>query len=211
MLIEKKIEDYITEHSSSEDGALKALDRATHLHVLMPHMISGHPQGLLLTMLTQMLSPKTILEIGTFTGYSAICMARGLQPDGLLYTIDKNEELQPIVEKHVAEAGLSEKIKPMFGNAMEIIPTIESLFDMVFIDADKQNYSNYYQLVVDKVTSGGLIVADNVLWKGKVADEEMKDKSTRAIRDFNKMVQEDERVTNTILPVRDGLMIARKN
>jgi predicted O-methyltransferase YrrM len=160
-------------------------------------------------MLSRMLHPKRILEIGTFTGYSGMCLANGLPDDGLLYTIDINEELQPMVEKYINKAGFSKKVKQLIGDARQIIPTLDEPFDLVFIDADKINYSTYYDLVFDKVRTGGYIIADNVLWSGKVLAEK-KDKDTTAIDEYNKKVAADTRVENYILPLRDGLNIARK-
>jgi caffeoyl-CoA O-methyltransferase len=156
-----------------------------------------------------MIQPEKILEIGTYTGYSAICLAEGLKKDGLLFTIDINEELHPMVSNWFEKAGISEKVKYQIGDAIHIIPTLDFAFDLVFIDADKENYSNYFDLVIDKVRTGGYILADNVLWSGKVV-EQNPDKETRAIMEFNDKVQADERVENVLLPIRDGLMLMRK-
>jgi caffeoyl-CoA O-methyltransferase len=163
-------------------------------------------------MFSNMIQPRQILEIGTYTGYSALCMAEGLQPGGTLHTIDINEELEERVRGYFAESGYGESIKLHIGNALEIIPTIEATFDLVFIDADKINYGRYYDLVIDKVRPGGYIIADNVLWSGKVLEKYRKklDEDTQAVMDFNRQVQQDARVENLLLPVRDGLMIARK-
>jgi caffeoyl-CoA O-methyltransferase len=208
-LVSAEIEQYIEQHSSPEEPVLQQLNRETHIKVQMPQMLSGHLQGQFLSMLTQMLQPKRILEIGTYTGYSGICLAKGLTTEGLLYTLDINEELQPMVEEYIAKAGLSHKVKQLIGDAREIIPTLNETFDLVFIDADKVNYCNYYDLVFDKVRTGGYIVADNVLWSGKVLNE-TKDKDTMAIDNYNKKVFADNRVENFIVPLRDGLNIARK-
>jgi caffeoyl-CoA O-methyltransferase len=208
-LVSTAIEEYVEHYSSKEDVILRELSRETHLKVQMPQMLSGHIQGQFLETMSCMLRPKRILEIGTFTGYSAICLAKGLAEDGVLCTIDVNEELQPMCEQYFAKAGLSEKIKYLIGNALEIIPTLHETFDLVFIDADKVNYSNYYDLVFDKVHVGGFIVADNVLWSGKVL-EEKKDKDTQAIHNYNQKLASDKRVKNFILPLRDGLNIAQK-
>lgn len=209
--IDPKIEDYSLAHSESESAILKKINRDTHANVLMPRMLSGHLQGNLLSMLSHMIKPTQILEIGTFTGYSAVCMAKGLQANGTLHTIDVNEELEDRVRAFFDEAGLSDKIKFYIGNALKIIPTLTETFDLVFIDADKKNYSAYYDLVFDKVKNGGYIIADNVLWSGKVLDEPAKmDADTKLIDAFNKKVHADERVEHMLLPVRDGLMIARK-
>jgi predicted O-methyltransferase YrrM len=208
-LISSEIEQYIEQHSSPEEAVLKELNRETYVKVQMPNMLSGHLQGQFLEMLSRMLHPKRILEIGTFTGYSGMCLANGLPDDGLLYTIDINEELQPMVEKYINKAGFSKKVKQLIGDARQIIPTLDEPFDLVFIDADKINYSTYYDLVFDKVRTGGYIIADNVLWSGKVLAEK-KDKDTTAIDEYNKKVAADTRVENYILPLRDGLNIARK-
>ena len=208
-LISSEIEQYIEQHSSPEEAVLKELNRETYVKVQMPNMLSGHLQGQFLEMLSRMLHPKRILEIGTFTGYSGMCLANGLPDDGLLYTIDINEELQPMVEKYINKAGFSKKVKQLIGDARQIIPTLDEPFDLVFIDADKINYSTYYDLVFDKVRSCVYIIADNVLWSGKVLAEK-KDKDTTAIDEYNKKVAADTRVENYILPLRDGLNIARK-
>jgi caffeoyl-CoA O-methyltransferase len=208
-LVSAEIEQYIEQHSSPEEKVLQELNRETHIKVQMPQMLSGHLQGQFLEMFTRLQQPKRILEIGTFTGYSGICLAKGLTADGLLYTIDVNEELQPMVDHYVEKAGLKTKVKQLIGDAREIIPTLDETFDLVFIDADKVNYAVYYDLVFDKVRTGGYIIADNVLWSGKVL-EEKKEKDTLAIDNYNKKVLADTRVENFILPLRDGLNIARK-
>jgi len=208
---DERIEEYARAHSQEETDILKKINRETHAKVLQPRMLSGHLQGNFLSMISHMIRPTQILEIGTYTGYSAICLAQGLQPAGKLHTIDVNEELEKMVRSHVEEAGLSSKINCYTGDAMQIIPSINEQFDIVFIDADKKNYSNYYDLVFDKVKPGGYIIADNVLWSGKILDlQTNKDKETILIDAFNKKVLADERVDNTLLPLRDGLMIARK-
>lgn len=207
--IDKKIEEYALEHSDKESAILKKINRETNAKVMMPRMLSGHMQGNLLRLISKMIQPKQILEIGTYTGYSAICLAEGLPKDGKLHTIDINDELGKMVRNYFEEAELTNKINYYIGNAIEIIPTINEKFDLVFIDADKINYSNYYDLVFDKLNSGGFIIADNVLWSGKVLDDK-KDKETQAIDEFNKKVKEDTRVERMLLPVRDGLMIVRK-
>ncbi|MFN8287354.1 MAG: O-methyltransferase [Chitinophagales bacterium] len=203
------LEEYIKNNSTQEDEVLRELSRETFLKVQMPQMLSGHLQGILLEFISSMIQPKRILEIGTFTGYSAICMARGLASNGLLYTIDVNEELKAMAEKYFTRAGLAEKIKLLTGDAKKLIPELNETFDLVFIDADKLNYATYYDLVFDKVRPGGFIIADNVLWSGKVV-EEKKDKDTTAIDAFNKKVKSDKRVKSFILPLRDGLNIAQK-
>lgn len=200
---------YAGQHTSSENDLLKKVNRETHAQVLMPRMLSGHLQGRLLAMVSCMIRPKTILEIGTYTGYSAICLAEGLAPQGKLITIDINEELEDRVRQYFNEAGISSRVDYRIGNALEIIPQLHGPFDLVFIDADKENYARYYDLVFNLVPLGGYILADNVLWSGKVLDQKP-DKDTRAIMAFNLKVQQDERVENLLLPVRDGIMIARK-
>ena len=208
-LVSAALENYVEQFSSKEDEVLSELTRETHLKVQMPQMVSGHVQGLALEFIAQLIQPKRILEIGTFTGYSAICMAKGLTADGILHTIDVNEELQPMCARYFTKAGLADKIIHHIGDARQIIPTLNETFDLVFIDADKANYSTYYDLVFDKVRVGGYIIADNVLWSGKVA-EEKKDKDTLAIHSYNQKVANDSRVKSFILTLRDGLNIVRK-
>jgi predicted O-methyltransferase YrrM len=176
---------------------------------MMPRMLSGHLQGRFLAMMSQMIQPKSILEIGTYTGYSAICLAEGLQQGGTLHTIDINEELETLVRKYFENAGIANQVHYHIGNAIDIIPTIEGTFDLVFIDADKINYANYYDLVIDRVAKGGYIMADNVLWSGKVI-EDKKDKDTAAIDAYNKKLMADTRVETVLVPIRDGILIARK-
>lgn len=207
----KDIEDYATKYTNGESGVLAELNRETYAKTLMPRMLSGHIQGQVLRMLSQMIKPKNVLEIGTFTGYSAICMSDGLQEGGKIYTLDINEELETMVRKYLGKAGLEDKVDYRIGNALDIIPTLDVKFDLVFIDADKDNYSNYFDLVIDKVNTGGYIIADNVLWSGKVTmpREEM-DVDTAALVDYCEKINADDRVENVLLPVRDGLLIARK-
>lgn len=207
--IQAPIQKYAEDHTSPEREILKVVNRQTHAHVLMPRMLSGHMQGRILSMISHMVKPSTILEIGTYTGYSAICLAEGLQPGGKLITIDINEELENTVVGYFQATGLSNVIDYRIGNALEIIPTLNTRFDLVFIDADKENYSRYYDLIINHVPLGGYILADNVLWSGKVLDEKP-DKDTRAIKEFNLKVQTDKRVENVLLPVRDGIMLMRK-
>lgn len=209
--IDEKIEAYALAHSQAESEVLKKLNRETHANVMMPRMLSGHMQGNLLIMMSKMIQPKQILEVGTYTGYSGICLAQGLQKGGKLHTIDINEELEQMVRSYFNEAGLTDKINYYIGNALTIIPSIKENFDLVFIDADKKNYSAYYDLVFEKVNNGGYIIADNVLWSGRVLDAaEKMDSDTKAIDAFNKKVHNDNRVEHMLLPIRDGLMIARK-
>jgi len=209
--IDYNIEAYALAHSQPESVILKKLNRDTQAKVMMPRMLSGHLQGNVLSMFSNMIQPKQILEIGTYTGYSAICFATGLQEGGTLHTIDINEELEMMVRSAFKDAGLTEKINYYLGNALDIIPKINEIFDLVFIDADKKNYAAYYDLVIDKVRKGGYIIADNVLWSGKILMDTAKmDTDTKAIDQFNKKVHNDKRVEHLLLPVRDGLMIARK-
>lgn len=203
------IADYIEAHTSPESDLLKKINRETHAKVMMPRMLSGQLQGRYLSMISHLLKPKNILEIGTYTGYSAICLAEGLAEDGKLTTIDINEELEARVRDYFEQAGLSKKIDYRIGNASTLIPMLNQQFDLVFIDADKENYSRYYDLVFDKVKVGGVILADNVLWSGKVTKPKP-DKDTRALLEFNAKVNSDSRVENVLLPLRDGIMMIRK-
>jgi caffeoyl-CoA O-methyltransferase len=206
------IEQYAEQHTQEESSLLKKLHRDTFAHVLMPRMLSGNLQGRMLAAISQMMRPQRILEIGTFTGYSALCLAEGLADGGKLITMDINEELETMVRKYIKQAGMEAKIDYRIGNAMELLPALEEQFDLVFIDADKINYLNYYKLVFDKVKRGGFIIADNVLWSGKILlkDGKKADKDTQALLDFNEFVHKDESVENVLLPLRDGLMILRK-
>ncbi len=209
--LNRDLDDYVVAHSENEPELLYELNRQTHIKILQPRMLSGHFQGRVLSMLAHMIQPKNILEIGTYTGYSALCFAEGLQDGGKITTIDINYELEDMVREYIAKAGLENTIDFKVGNAMEIIPTVYEEFDLVFIDADKGNYVNYYNLVFDKVRKGGYIIADNVLWSGKVLEDyEILDVDTRVLMDYNDMVQKDDRVQNVLFPVRDGLNIARK-
>jgi caffeoyl-CoA O-methyltransferase len=205
----KKIADYAEAHTAPESELLQSLVRDTHLKTLAPRMLSGHLQGRFLSLITKLMQPKRILEIGTFTGYAALCMAEGLAEDGVLTTIEANDEMAFLIKKYVEKGGFSGKIEPIFGNALEIIPTLTDVFDLVFIDAGKRDYPEYYDLVLPKVKSGGLIIADNILWSGKVADDK-KDVDTTIIDQFNKKILADNRVECLLLPIRDGLMMARK-
>lgn len=202
---------YADAHTSPESELLFRLNRQTQANVLYPRMLSGHFQGRLLALFSQMMRPRRILEIGTYTGYSALCLAEGLTNDGLLITLDKNEELEPIARSAWQESPYAPKIDFRLGDAIELIPAINELFDLVFIDADKQNYSRYFDLVIDKVRPGGLLLADNVLWSGKVVGPlKASDKDTAAVLAFNQKIQNDSRVENVLLPVRDGLLMMRK-
>ncbi|HHN48886.1 MAG TPA: O-methyltransferase [Bacteroidales bacterium] len=198
-------------HSSPEPEVLQKLFRETWLKIYAPQMIAGHEQGSLLRMISQMINPRHILEIGTFTGYSAICLAAGLEEGGKLHTIEINPELEEIATRYFLEAGLSDKIIQHFGDARQIIPTLDIKFGLVFIDASKEHYIDFYELAMEKLHSSGFILADNALWYGKVANPAvLNDKDTDSIRKFNIHVQNDPRVENLILPVRDGLMLIRK-
>lgn len=209
--IDPKLEDYVRMHSENEPEVLNELNRKTHLSVLQPRMLSGHFQGRFLSMLSHMIKPDRVLEIGTYTGYSALCFAEGLNKNGKVITIDVNEELEELVQEYILKANAQDKVECLIGDATKIIPTLEEKFDIVFIDADKKNYCNYYNLVFDKVKNGGYIIADNVLWSGKVLDSyDSQDMDTKIISDYNKMVHDDERVQVVLLPIRDGLSIARK-
>ena len=209
--ISQELDDYVCAHTEKEPELLYELNRRTHLEVLQPRMLSGHFQGRALSMISHMIQPKSILEIGTYTGYSALCMAEGLVDGGKIITIDKNEELEDLINEFVGKAGLSDVIDFRIGNAMDIIPTLDEQFDLVFIDADKHNYGNYFDLVIDKVPSGGYILLDNVLWSGKVLKEaEPNDIDTKELISLNKRLQDDDRVQNLLLPIRDGLTILRK-
>ncbi len=203
------INKYSEDHTSQESDLLRRINRETYAEVLMPRMVSGHLQGRFLSMVSHMIKPQNILEIGTYTGYSAICLAEGLQPNGRLVTIDVNEELEKRVRGYFREGGLENKIDYRLGDAATIIPVLNSSFDLVFIDADKENYTKYYELVFDKVPMGGYILADNVLWSGKVVQEKI-DKDTMAIKSFNEKIQSDSRVENMLLPLRDGISLVRK-
>jgi predicted O-methyltransferase YrrM len=206
-ILNEDLQHYAEQHTSPESDLLKKINRDTHANVLMPRMLSGHLQGRVLAMISKMIEPQRVLEIGTYTGYSAICMAEGLAKNGKIITIDINEELEERVRGYFEP--WQDKIDYKIGNALEIIPTLRETFDLVFIDADKGNYSNYFDLIIDKVRTGGVILADNVLWSGKVLDKKP-DADTRAIVAFNKKILEDSRVENVLLPIRDGIMMIRK-
>jgi len=203
------INEYCEQHSTPQDEILRQIERATHLETLSPRMLSGHMQGMLLTLISKMIAPKVILEIGTFTGYSAVCLAKGLQSGGKLITIEYNEENAYLAKRLIDETIFKEQIDLILGDAKEIIPTIDSTFDLVFIDADKEAYSLYYDLVIDKCRSGSIILADNILWSGKVLDAKP-DKKTASLMAFNEKIAQDSRVENVILPIRDGINLIRK-
>ncbi len=209
---DKDLLAYAEGHSKAESEVLQELNRETHLKVRMPRMLSGPLQGNILALFVSMVRPQRILEIGTFTGYSAIWMASAMPETGILHTIDVNDELEEMVCGYFEQAGLTQKIVYHLGKALDIIPSLTDTFDMVFIDADKMNYKNYYELALQKTRQGGFIIADNVLWSGKVVSKADKqpDKDTRNMIDFNKHVYNDTRVENVLVPIRDGLMVARK-
>jgi len=207
----KEPDRYLREHTTPEDRVLEELNRQTHLNVVNPNMLSGHLQGRLLEMLSYMISPSHILEIGTYTGYSAICLARGLKSGGQLHTIEVNDELREMSTRYIALAGVADRVTLHNGRAQDIIPSMLYTFDLVFIDGDKREYSEYYDLVFDKVRKGGFIIADNVLWGGKIEDGEASgDPQTKGVVLFNEKVRSDQRVEKVMLPVRDGLLIVRK-
>lgn len=206
-----RMDAYIEKYSGPEDPVLAELTRETYLKAIYPRMISGHIQGKLLQMISTMINPQKILEIGTFTGYSAICLSRGLAEGGKLITIEKNDEITEFPKKYFKKAGLENHIELLTGDALEIIPTLEGPFDLVFIDAGKQDYVPYYEMIIDRVRTGGYILADNVLWDGKVLDpEKHPDKETRGIIAFNEHVAADTRVEQVILNLRDGITLIRK-
>jgi len=208
-ILDKDLLRYSEEHTTFESQLLKKINRDTHTEVSKPRMLSGHLQGRVLAMISRMIKPSAILEIGTYTGYSAICLAEGLSTKGKLTTLEINEELEGRVRNYFKEAGLEKIIDFRIGNALHIIPTLKATYDLVFIDADKENYSNYFDFIIDKVAVGGFILADNVLWSGKVLDPKP-DKDTHAILEFNRKIQLDERVENILVPLRDGVMLIRK-
>lgn len=205
------MKEYIENHTTPESEVLYELNRQTHIKMVNPRMLSGHIQGRVLSMISKMMQPHRILEIGTFTGYSALCLAEGLKKKGQLITIDINYELEQQVKEYIKKSGFQDQIEMKIGNALEILPRLDMNFDLVFIDADKTNYLNYYNAIIDQLPHGAVLIADNVLWSGKVLEETKKnDRSTAALKLFNNKIQEDERVENVLLPVRDGLMIIRK-
>lgn len=206
----RSLEKYISDHTTAEDPLLQDLYRQTHLRFVNPNMVSGHLQGKLLEFISRMIRPEYILEIGTFTGYSAICLARGLRKGGKLITIEINDELSSFSGSYFKRAGLDTNIEQLTGNALDIIPGLDYTFDLVFIDGDKREYNKYFSLITGKVRQGGFILADNVLWGGQILDKSTGDPQTKGIIEFNEMITADESVENLILPVRDGLMIMRK-
>lgn len=211
MNFQNELDKYILKHIDVEDEVLYELDRETNLKVLGGRMISGHLQGQVLSLFSKMIQPENILEIGTFTGYSAICLAKGMQKGGKLITIEIDDELESIATKYFEKASVKESIDQRIGSALNIIPTLNKSFDLVFIDADKREYSEYYKLVFDKVASGGYIIVDNTLWSGKVLETPAPDDNfTKSIIEFNTLIKNDKRVEKVILPLRDGMTIIRK-
>jgi len=208
--LDAQIEQYAEAHTSPENNLLAKITRDTYLEVLQPRMLSGHLQGRVLSMLSKMIRPNAILEIGTYTGYSALCLAEGLTDDGALITIDKNIELYDRVNAYFSESEFASKIKMIHGNALHILPKLDQKWDLIFIDADKENYQKYYDMTLQNLNSGGYIIADNVLWSGKVIDPDENDADTLALRSFNKALVDDSRVEVLILPLRDGLTVLRK-
>ena len=208
--LSEELDDYIVDHSENEPQLLRELNRETWQKVLNPRMLSGVYQGRVLSILSKIIHPKNILELGTYTGYSALCLAEGMQKEGLLHTVDCNEELYDLQQKYFQKSVYSKQIIQHLGNAIDIIPTIDCTFDLVFIDADKPNYVNYFNLIIGKMNPGGVILSDNVLWAGKViAPLDPKDVSTKVLLEYNKLLKEDPRIETVLLPIRDGLTISR--
>ena len=210
--LSEELDNYVVIHSQDEPELLQQLNRETYQKILQPRMLSGHYQGRVLSMISKLINPKNILEIGTYTGYSALCRAEGMQLSGELHTIDINEELFDFQRKYFDKSGYGEQIFQHLGNALDIIPKLNKTFDLVFIDADKENYVNYFNVIIDIMTPGAIILSDNVLWSGKVLNTEFKkeDTSTPALIEYNKLLKEDKRVETVMLPIRDGLTISRK-
>jgi predicted O-methyltransferase YrrM len=209
--IPEDIDDYVVRHSEDEPELLKQLSRETHQKILQPRMLTVHYQGRVLSMISKLVNPKNILEIGTYTGYSALCLAEGLQKDGALHTIDINEELFDIQRKYFEKSEYGKQIHQHLGNALDIVPKLDMVFDLIFIDADKENYTHYFNLIVEKVNTGGIILSDNVLWSGKVIEPlQPDDLETKALIEYNALLKEDKRIETVMLPIRDGLTISRK-
>ncbi len=205
------LDNYIVEHSQDEPELLQQLTRETYQKILQPIMLSGPYQGRVLSMVSKLINPKTILELGTFTGYSTLCLAEGLQSSGEIHTIDVNEELVDFQRKYFDKSDYGSQIFQHLGNAFDVIPKLDKTFDLVFIDADKPNYVNYFHLIIDKLNSGGIVLSDNVLWHGKVIEAlDPKDNSTKAVLEYNKLLKKDSRIETVMLPIRDGLTISRK-
>ncbi|MEH6407306.1 MAG: O-methyltransferase [Leeuwenhoekiella sp.] len=207
----EKLDDYVVANSQKEPELLQQLRRETYQKILQPRMLSGHYQGRLLSMLSKLINPKTVLEIGTYTGYSALCLAEGMQKDGKLHTIDINEELVDFQRKYFDKSAFAQSIIQHLGDATEVIPQLEGKFDLIFIDADKPNYPAYFDIIIDRLNPGGVILSDNVLWSGKVIEEvNPKDISTLAVLEYNRLLAEDDRLETVMLPIRDGLTISRR-
>ncbi len=207
----QEIDDYVVKHSAKEPGLLQALNRETNQKVLQPRMLSGHYQGRILSMISNLVQPASILEIGTYTGYSALCLAEGMKTAGVLHTIDVNEELFDLQEKYFKASPYADQIVQHLGDATEVIPTLEPDFDLVFIDADKPNYPKYFELIMERLSPGGIIISDNVLWSGKVVEPLKEgDESTAALLEYNRLLAEDDRLETVMLPIRDGLTISRR-
>lgn len=208
--ISPELEDYVEQHSENEPELLAALNKETYQKILLPRMLSGHFQGRVLSMLSKLIRPINILEIGTYTGYSALCLCEGMQENGVLHTIDIKEELVDFQRKHFDKSPWGKQIVQHLGEAIDIIPTLDIKFDLVFIDADKENYLNYFELIVPRMNKGGIILSDNVLWSGKVLEPlNPKDKSTKILLEYNQRLKEDPRVETVLLPIRDGLTVSR--
>ncbi len=208
-LFDDNLASYLESHASLENDLLKQINRETHLKEPRAHMLSGHYQGRVLSLISKMKSPKRIIEVGTFTGYATLCLAEGLSSEGIIHTIDINEELEERVQGYFNDSVYADQIKYHIGDAIDIIPALHDSFDLAFIDADKKNNFNYYQLIIEKMPSGGIILIDNVLWKGKVL-EDAPDKQTEIILELNEKIAADKRVEKVILPIRDGLFLIRK-
>ncbi len=209
-IVNSEIERYCETCTENEPEYLKKINRDTHANVLQPRMLSGHFQGRLLSLLSNLICPKYILEIGTYTGYSALCLAEGLKEGGKLITIEANEEFEPIIRNNIKLASFDDKIELIIGQAIDIIPKLVPKFDLVFIDADKLSYLDYYEAIFEKVSIGGLILSDNILWSGKVVSDKAKDKTTEYLRDFNNRLKNDNRTQKILLPIRDGIFVSRK-
>ena len=208
--LSEELENYAAQHTEDEPLLLQELNKRTHLNVLQPRMISGHFQGRFLSLLSKMVQPRTILEIGTYTGYATLCLAEGLHPDGVLHTIDIKEELTDLQREFFDRSGYGNQIVQHLGKAADIIPSLDTTFDLVFIDADKQNYAHYFDLVIEKMNRGGIILSDNVLWSGKVVEEvKHNDKHTQALMAYNQKIKDDPRIETVLLPIRDGITLSR--
>lgn len=208
--LSEELENYAAQHTEDEPLLLQELNKRTHLNVLQPRMISGHFQGRFLSLLSKMVQPRTILEIGTYTGYATLCLAEGLHPEGVLHTIDIKEELTDLQREFFDRSGYGNQIVQHLGKAADIIPLLNTTFDLVFIDADKQNYAHYFDLVIEKMNRGGIILSDNVLWSGKVVEEvKHNDKHTQALMAYNQKIKDDPRVETVLLPIRDGITLSR--